>query len=361
MQGQLGPLAACCSEVHAAAASLQAGNADESASRQHSAALHAAAQQIASAQDPLPAALVTQLVDAASRFWAFGRRPTVQPLVASRSSGSATKPGRYIPPSQRSSAVGSEGSSGAPPSDPEPSALSAPYKLTVAVRLAAMQVLQELARSDSAALHALWDRLLPSTEPLNEAARPVTLTNALLFDPSAKMRSAAAATTQLVLSGKKTKAFMAVAESASGHAGAARSFTTLSGSLAAMLESMHAALTAALRKERSLDVQLDLLKLASTFIAQAPYARLAPGLLPSLAESIVGKWRPEKSSAREEVRHCCCSLAMKCQRSSLLVTQNRLCLGLTVAGLHQAVRLVYSCCGLSDKTHSMHAICLSCS
>lgn len=290
-QGSCSSFADCCSAVHAEASKLQASAFDDATGKRHCEMLHAAAQLATSAERPLPAAQLTQLVDALARFWAYGRQTVAPRAALPGTAGSSGRPGRYVPPSQRSSAVGSETSSGgAPHGTSDSSGAQASYKSAVAVRQAALSVLQELAKGDGSALHSLWDRLLPSAEPLNEAARPASLANVLLFDPAATVRGAAASAAQLVFSGKKTKAFMAIAESTVLQEGPARAFTTLSGSLATMLEHTHAALTAALRKERSREVQPELLRLAATFVSQAPFARLAPGILPSLVEAALAHW-----------------------------------------------------------------------
>ncbi len=55
------------------------------------------------------------------------------------------------------------------------------------VRLAVLQCLQSMAKSDSKALHSLWTSILPVQQPLQPRPLSPNLVTVLLFDPVPKV------------------------------------------------------------------------------------------------------------------------------------------------------------------------------
>ena len=217
---------------------------------------------------------VASLVDALSRFWALQLPPRVD--AARRT---------YVPPHRRrgnsSDSASSSDTSATPAADP-----------TAAVRLAALGALTAALHADPAALHPLWDRLLPAT--LAEGPqRATTLAAVLLRDPEPTCRAAAAGALQLMLGHRRARAFMAIAEEPGPlHTTGARAFVPLSATLAAMLAALHAALAQSLRDEVDLDVRLATLKVAGSLAANTPYQRLAAGLADELLQATLALWAP---------------------------------------------------------------------
>lgn len=126
------------------------------------------------------------------------------------------------------------------PFHPSPLAGGADPIKGVRVRLALLLCLQTMAKSDCRALQPHWPLIFPSQAPLQPRPLSPTVATALLFDPSPKVRSMAAATISSILEGPAQRTYLSVAEAkASTSKAPARGFTTLSASLGRMVVSLH--------------------------------------------------------------------------------------------------------------------------
>ncbi len=67
--------------------------------------------------------------------------------------------------------------------------MRAPRLRSSKVRLAVLQCLQTMAKSDSKALHTHWTSLMPVQHPLTPRPLQPTLVTMLLFDPVPKVRA----------------------------------------------------------------------------------------------------------------------------------------------------------------------------
>jgi Domain of unknown function (DUF4042) len=319
-------LSAVASCLHRHANSSAGPVVDEWHAALYGALLRAAAHAVAAVDAASVAQHAATLVDTASRFWAYGRAGSsaaaTTPAAASSTSSLAAakpaaaaspappagaRPGKYVPPSRRTSAARTTSDSfSAAASDSDTSTGSGGgAAAAVAVRLAALRVVSAALKQDAPALHPLWDRLLPHADPLSASTRPATLLGVLLHDPSPQARLAAAQALQLMLAHRKTRAFMAVAAEEPLKPPRARAFTSLSASLAAMLGSAHAALAAALHQETVPEAQLELVKAARGLVAHTPYARLPASLLGSVLKNALQVWAPDGARSGEVCLQSC--------------------------------------------------------
>mmetsp|Transcript_3080 Transcript_3080/g.8745 ORF Transcript_3080/g.8745 Transcript_3080/m.8745 type:complete len:961 (+) Transcript_3080:248-3130(+) len=147
------------------------------------------------------------------------------------------------------------------------------------VRLAALNVLQTLVKSDAKAVQPYWRYLLPFSSPLQQNPYTPTLVTVLLYDPQPKVRSAATTTVGLLLEGPAQRAYLAVAEVRST---TSKSFLPLSLQLGQLLVSLHAGLFHSMQREANVGVLVCTLRSLAILLAAAPYERL-PGTLVSQA------------------------------------------------------------------------------
>ena len=151
-----------------------------------------------------------------------------------------------------------------------------------AARARALSCVEALVRLDVKAALAHWAELLPqeaigATNP----RPPPTLAAALVLDPSARVRAAAAAALISLLDGPAARSHLAVAEcrAAPTLRPPVRGFTTLSAALGLTVVHVHAALLACVKREPSAAVLAEGLRALRALLGAAPYGRLPPSLL----------------------------------------------------------------------------------
>ncbi|KAK3232566.1 hypothetical protein CYMTET_57070 [Cymbomonas tetramitiformis] len=220
------------------------------------------------------------------------------------SSPDAKKPGAYQPPFMRQKSLSSpspgkpglsspvetgrgrresagRGSTpGSSESDASDNESAGDTAKTFKARANALRCLQAIARLDPKGLQAHWLTLLPSQNVLQRRPYSPSLLTPLLYDPSAKVRLAAAGVVSSMLEGGVNRQYLAVAEARQkSKRRDVRAFITLSTQLGDIALQLHLGLAHAVVHEASLPVLSAALKAMSALLGGAPYARLPQHLL----------------------------------------------------------------------------------
>eukprot|EP00891_Asterochloris_glomerata_P009277 jgi/Astpho2/9277/Aster-x0847 len=156
------------------------------------------------------------------------------------------------------------------------------------VRLAVLSCIQVLVKADCKLLHQHYaGLLLPVHSALAGRRSAATLMDAVVSDPSAKVRAAAATTVAMLLEGAPQRSYLGIAELTSSRLHQpVRGFTTLSTTLGRMILSLHDGLLQALASEQHAAAASALLQALQALLRGAPYHRLPEDLLPRTLEAL---------------------------------------------------------------------------
>lgn len=261
------------------------------------------------------------LLDSLRVFWTFGlekRLPKTSSEASLVSSTSESAAGsKYVPPWQRNKTAGHSKLSTRPTTSIADSSHSdsdtsiAPSRdSSCKVRISSLRALTLALRHHPAALHQVWDRLLPhSTQtplpPLpGGRAAPTSLLGVLLNDPSVTARASAATALQTMMTGVKNVGFMRVARSSSAVSASTsarrpsrpRAFMPLSESMAAMLMSAHSAFAQSVQTETAGEVLPEVLKAATLLLQHTPYHNMQKDAARELLQALAACWNSNASA-----------------------------------------------------------------
>ncbi|CAA2966828.1 HEAT repeat-containing 6 isoform X1 [Olea europaea subsp. europaea] len=150
-------------------------------------------------------------------------------------------------------------------------------------RLGAIVCIQDLCRADPKLFTAQWTMLLPSSDVLSQRKYGTTLMSCLLFDPSLKVRIAAASTVMAMLDGPAS-VFLQVAEfRESSRCG---SFTALSSSLGHILMQLHSGTLYLIKHETHNRLLALSFRILMLLISSTPYSRMSAELLSTVISSV---------------------------------------------------------------------------
>ncbi|CAI9786720.1 unnamed protein product [Fraxinus pennsylvanica] len=150
-------------------------------------------------------------------------------------------------------------------------------------RLGAIVCIQDLCRADPKLFTAQWTMLLPSSDVLSHRKYGTTLMSCLLYDPSLKVRIAAASTIMAMLDGPAS-VFLQVAEfRESSKCG---SFTALSSSLGHILMQLHSGTLYLIKHEMHSRLLALSFRILMLLISSTPYSRMSAELLSTVISSV---------------------------------------------------------------------------
>ena len=273
------------------------------------------------------------LVDSLRALWAFGlenrlQRTSSEASRLSSSSETAATGSKYVPPwrrtantnKPRSTRPASSATADSSHSDSDTS--NAPSRdSSCKVRILSLRALTLSLKHHPAALHQVWDRLLPHSTQVSPPrpqsggrTPPSSLLGVLLNDPSAAVRASAATALHTMMTGTKNVGFMHVARSSSAVSASAsvrrptrpRAFMPLSESMAAMLMTAHSAFAQSLQNEVAGEVLLEALKASTSLLQHTPYHSMQRGAAQELLQALVDSWNNSVSAQEEsesKVRH----------------------------------------------------------
>ncbi len=136
------------------------------------------------------------------------------------------------------------------------------------VRISALDLLQALCRVEVKPMQNQWDRLLPQRNGCRENPRIFTLATVFLYDPQVRVRSAAAATINVLLLQSPLRVWLSQRRP---RAGKTHSFVSLGVKVARMIEQLHQCLGFAISREQNPSVVNSLLVCSASLIRSVPY------------------------------------------------------------------------------------------
>lgn len=252
------------------------------------------------------------LADSLRVFWSFGvetqrKRTSSGASCASSSSESVAAGGKYVPPWQRRKALVRSTAVSSPTADSSHSdsdtSATASHESSSKVRISSLRVLTLTLRNHPAALHQVWDRLLPPSlniQPVSgpRGHAPTSLLGVLLGEPSTAVRTSAAVALQSMMTGTKNIGFMRVARSSSAVSSSKRTarpraFMPLSETMAAMLMAAHSGLAQCVRSETSTEVLAEALKASTLLLQHTPYHNMQRDAPQKLLHALGDCWNKE--------------------------------------------------------------------
>ncbi|KAL8459743.1 hypothetical protein ACS0TY_037015 [Phlomoides rotata] len=153
-------------------------------------------------------------------------------------------------------------------------------------RLAAIICIQDLCQADPKLFTAQWTLLLPSNDVLQHRNYDATLMSCLLFDPSLKVRTAAASTVMTMLDGPASISLQVAEYREHSKCG---SFTSLSSSLGHILMQLHLGTLYLIKHETNTRLLALIFKILVLLVSSTPYSRMSPELLLNVISSVQSK------------------------------------------------------------------------
>ncbi|KAL2539022.1 ARM repeat superfamily protein [Forsythia ovata] len=200
-------------------------------------------------------------------------------------------------------------------SDNDGSATDARSNHFAKARLGAIVCIQDLCRADPKLVTAQWTMLLPSSDVLLPRKYGTTLMSCLLFDPSLKVRIAAATTIMAMLDGPSS-VFLQVAEfRESSKCG---SFTALSSSLGHILMQLHSGTLYLIKHETHSRLLAPSFRILMLLISSTPYSRMSAELLSTVISSVQA--RIDEGFPLQSDRNSLLAAAINCLTVALSVS-----------------------------------------
>ena len=235
------------------------------------------------------------------------------PAAVSRAANGMTASSRYVPPAMRrrrragSSTADDDGggSSSSEDSSSSDAEDSSGGGRGARLRFAAIQCIASLARAGGKNLHAAWSSLFPPSRDWMQqrpaAASAPHLLEALVRDPSARNRAAAAAAVSAILDGTDARAYVGMAAKPANPREAPRGFVTMFAGLGGVVEAIHTGLLHAVATDVDTGVRTASLHALAALATAAPYGRVNTALLVDLLRASVRSLEVRSGDEEHEV------------------------------------------------------------